>query len=185
MNPAGVISMREEKPSVFLWMCNFSLKSGRMRPPAEENLSVLSFYLRMIPPSQLALSHDCGIRCMTWKVLLTTQFDANEVFDAQVFQENPRGWGGFEQEGDVGAQLPVERGEVEVRRLLVKKRCVPHVFCTQCKSICGAVSKVYHWALTPAMSFSSARTFGCTLLLVMMKLTLDLLSPWQRRCPSL
>ena len=58
---------------------------------------------------------------------LTAQLDADEVFDAQVFQEHPRGGRGFEQEGDVGAQLAVERGEVEVRRLLVEKRRVPEV----------------------------------------------------------
>lgn len=61
------------------------------------------------------------------KLLLTAQFDPDEVLDSQVFQEHARGGRGLKQEGDVGAQLSVEGGEVEVRRLLVEKRRVPEV----------------------------------------------------------
>ena len=60
-------------------------------------------------------------------LLLTAQLDADEVLDSQVFQEDSRGGRGFEEEGDVCAQLPVEGGEVQVRRLLVEKRGVPKV----------------------------------------------------------
>lgn len=63
----------------------------------------------------------------TLQLLLTAQFDPDEVFDSQVFQEHPRGGRGLKQEGDIGAQLSVEGGEVEVRRLLVEKRSVPEV----------------------------------------------------------
>ena len=58
---------------------------------------------------------------------LTAQLDADEVLDAQVFQEHAGGGCGFEQEGHVGAQLAVEGGEVEVRRLLVEKRGIQEV----------------------------------------------------------
>lgn len=59
--------------------------------------------------------------------LLTAQFDPDEVFDAEVFQENTRGSRGFKQEGDLCAQLSMEGGKVEVRRLLVEKRSVPEI----------------------------------------------------------
>lgn len=59
--------------------------------------------------------------------LLTAQLDPDEVFDAQVFQEHAGRGRGFKQEGDVRAQLSVEGGKVEVRRLLVEKRSVPEV----------------------------------------------------------
>lgn len=60
---------------------------------------------------------------------LTAEFDADEVLDAQIFQEDPGGGCGFEQKGDVCVQLAVEGGEVQVRRLLVEKRRVPEVLC--------------------------------------------------------
>lgn len=60
-------------------------------------------------------------------LLLTTQFDPYEVFDAQVFQEHTRRGRGFKQEGDISTQLSVEGGKVKVRRLLVEKRSVPEV----------------------------------------------------------
>lgn len=60
--------------------------------------------------------------------MLTAQLDADEVFDSQVLEEDARGRGGFEEEGHVGAQLSVEGGEVEVRRLLVKEGGIPQVF---------------------------------------------------------
>ena len=60
---------------------------------------------------------------------LTAEFDADEVLDAQVLQEDPRGGRGFEQEGDVRVQLAVERGEVQVGRLPIEKRSVPEVPC--------------------------------------------------------
>lgn len=59
--------------------------------------------------------------------LLTAQLDTYEVLDAQVFQEDAGGGGGLEQEGDVGAQLSVKGGKMEVRRLLVEKGSVPEV----------------------------------------------------------
>lgn len=67
------------------------------------------------------------IKSAPLQLRLTAQFDPDEVFDAQVLQEDPGGGRGFEQEGDVCAQLSVEGGEVEVRRLLVEERRVPEV----------------------------------------------------------
>ena len=64
---------------------------------------------------------------MILQLLLTAQFDPDEVFDAQVLQEHTGGGGGFKQEGDIRAQLSVEGREVEVRRLLVEKCSVPEV----------------------------------------------------------
>ncbi|CAG5896353.1 unnamed protein product [Menidia menidia] len=49
----------------------------------------------------------------TSKENTTSQLDADEVLDSQVFQEHPRGGGGLKQEGDVRAQLAVEGGEVQ------------------------------------------------------------------------
>lgn len=59
---------------------------------------------------------------------LTAQFNPYEIFNAQVLQEHTGGGGGFKEEGNVGAQLSVEGGEVEVRRLLVEKSSVPQAF---------------------------------------------------------
>lgn len=57
---------------------------------------------------------------------LTAEFDPDEVLDAQIFQEDPRGGLCFKQEGDVCTQLSMEGGEVKVR-CLVKERSVPEV----------------------------------------------------------
>lgn len=65
---------------------------------------------------------------------LTAEFDPDEVFDAQIFQEDPGGGRCFKKEGDVCVQLSVEGGKVKVRRLLVKKRSVPDVFCKYSQS---------------------------------------------------
>lgn len=67
------------------------------------------------------------IKSSPFSLLLTAQLDPDEVFDAQVFQEHAGRGRGFKQEGDVRAQLSVEGGKVEVRRLLVEKRSVPEV----------------------------------------------------------
>ena len=61
------------------------------------------------------------------QLLLTAQFDPDEVFDAQVLQEHAGRGRGFKQEGDICTQLSVEGGKVEVRRLFVKKRSIPEV----------------------------------------------------------
>lgn len=58
---------------------------------------------------------------------LTAEFNPDEVLDAQIFQEDPRGGRRFKQEGDVCIQLSMEGGEVKVRCLRVKKRSVPEV----------------------------------------------------------
>lgn len=58
---------------------------------------------------------------------LTAEFDPDEVLDAQIFQEDPRGGRCLEQEGDVCIQLSMEGGKVKVRCLLVEKRGVPEV----------------------------------------------------------
>lgn len=58
---------------------------------------------------------------------LTSEFNPDEVFDAQILQEDPRGGRCFKQEGDVCTQLSMEGGEMKIRCLLVKKRSVPEV----------------------------------------------------------
>lgn len=58
---------------------------------------------------------------------LTAQLDSDKVFNSQVFEEHAaRGWG-LEKEGNISTELPVERGEVQVRRLLIEVGCVPEV----------------------------------------------------------
>lgn len=61
------------------------------------------------------------------QLLLTAQFNPDEVFDAQVFQKYTGGGYGFKQEGDICAQLSVESRKVEVRCLLVEKRSIPKI----------------------------------------------------------
>lgn len=58
---------------------------------------------------------------------LTLELDAYEVPDAQVLQEDTGGSAGLEEERDVGAQLTVERREVEVGRLCGEEGSVPEV----------------------------------------------------------
>ena len=60
-------------------------------------------------------------------LILTAEFDADEVLNAQVLQEHARGGSGLKQEGDVCAQLRLDCGEMEVRRFLVEERSVPEV----------------------------------------------------------
>lgn len=67
------------------------------------------------------------------KLWLTAEFNTDEVFDAQVFQEDSGERGSFKQERNVCAQLSMECGEVKVRGLLIKKCCIPNIFCTQNK----------------------------------------------------
>ena len=62
-------------------------------------------------------------------IALTAELHSDEVLEAQVLQEDPRGGAGLEVEGDVGAQLCLEGGEVEVRGLLVERGGVPRRLC--------------------------------------------------------
>lgn len=65
---------------------------------------------------------------------LTAEFDSDEVLDAQILQEDPRGGRSFEQKGDFCIQLPVKGGKVKIGGLLVEKCSVPVVVCkTQSK----------------------------------------------------
>lgn len=64
-----------------------------------------------------------------WAVKLTAYFNSYEVFDAKVFQEYPGQGGRFEEEGDVGADLGVERGEVQVGGLRVEGSSIPELPC--------------------------------------------------------
>lgn len=59
---------------------------------------------------------------------LTTELDADEVPDSQVFQKEAGGGGGFEEEGDIGTELGLKCGEVKVRCVFVEKHRVPQVF---------------------------------------------------------
>lgn len=60
---------------------------------------------------------------------LTFQFQADEVGVAQVLQEDAVGGAGLEVEGDVGAGLALEGGEVEVGRRRGERGGVPVVVC--------------------------------------------------------
>lgn len=60
---------------------------------------------------------------------LTGELQPDEVLEAQVFQEDPRRSAALEVEGDVGGQLGLQGGEVEVGGLLVERRRVPHGPC--------------------------------------------------------
>lgn len=64
-----------------------------------------------------------------WAVKLTAYFNSYEVFNAKVFQEDPRQGGCFEEEGDVCADLGVERGEVQVGGLRVEGSSIPELPC--------------------------------------------------------
>ena len=67
--------------------------------------------------------------------VLTAELHSDEVLEAQVLQEDPRGGAGLEVEGDVGAQLCLEGGEVEVRGLLVERGGVPRWLCRQTEGV--------------------------------------------------
>lgn len=58
---------------------------------------------------------------------LTTEFDSDEVLDAEILKENPGGGRRFKQEGDFCVQLPVEGGKVKIGGPLVEKCSVPVV----------------------------------------------------------
>lgn len=62
-------------------------------------------------------------------VKLTAYFNSYEVLNPQVFQEYPRGSRGFEEEGDVCADLSMEGGEVQVGSLSVEGSCIPELPC--------------------------------------------------------
>lgn len=72
---------------------------------------------------------------------LTAELQPYEVLEAQVLQENSRRSAGFEEEGDIGGELRLQRGEVEIGRLLVERRCVPDGLC-QRGGVGGEVEKV-------------------------------------------
>ncbi len=56
---------------------------------------------------------------------LTSELHSNEVFCAQIFQEDSGGSQGFEIERDVDAELGLNCWEVQVGRLLVEGSSVP------------------------------------------------------------
>lgn len=58
---------------------------------------------------------------------LTAQFNPNEVLNSQVLQEDAGGRAGLEEEGNIGAQLAVERGEVEVGGFFIEVGRIPEV----------------------------------------------------------
>lgn len=60
---------------------------------------------------------------------LTFQLQADEVGVAEVLQEDAVGGAGLEVEGDVGAGLALEGGEVEVGRRRGERGGVPVVVC--------------------------------------------------------
>lgn len=123
---------------------------------------VKSFIPRMILPHLVSHQREVQIRHLTQRVLLTAQFDPNEVSDAQVLQEDSWGWGGFKQKGDVCTQFAVKGGEVEVRCLLVEKCSVPDIFCKLCKAVHHEVLVLQLWSRCICACFSfckSSRTF--------------------------
>lgn len=60
---------------------------------------------------------------------LTAELQPYEVLEAQVLQEHSRRSAGLEVEGDIGGELRLQRGEVEIGRLLVERRRVPDGLC--------------------------------------------------------
>lgn len=56
---------------------------------------------------------------------LTAKLHSDEVLEALVLQEHSRRSAGLEVKGDVRRQLCLQGGEVQVRRLLVERGCVP------------------------------------------------------------
>lgn len=66
-------------------------------------------------------------RGQTQRETLTFQLQADEVGIAQVLQEDAVGGGGLKVEGDVGAGLAPEGGEVQVRGGGVERSRVPVV----------------------------------------------------------
>lgn len=62
-------------------------------------------------------------------VKLTAYFNSYEVLNPKVFQEHPGDGGGFEEEGDVCADLRMEGGEVQVGSLRVEGSSVPELPC--------------------------------------------------------
>lgn len=58
--------------------------------------------------------------------LLTAELRSDEVLEAQVLQEHSWRSTSLEVEGDVRGELCLQRGEVEVGRLLVERRCIPY-----------------------------------------------------------
>ena len=56
---------------------------------------------------------------------LTAQLHSDEVLEALVLQEHSGRSAGLEEEGDVGGELGLQRGEVQVRGLLVERGRVP------------------------------------------------------------
>lgn len=75
--------------------------------------------------------------CYRKRAGLTAQLDPDEVFNPQVFEEHAAGGRGLEKEGNIGAELAVERREVEVRSLLIEVSSVPEVTLREKESIVG------------------------------------------------
>lgn len=74
--------------------------------------------------------HVLRSRCASFysglNVLLTAELHSDEVLEAQVLQEHSWRSTSLEVEGDVRGELCLQRGEVEVGRLLVERRCIPY-----------------------------------------------------------
>lgn len=56
---------------------------------------------------------------------LTAQLQPDKVSDSQILQEDSRGRCGLEVKGDIDAELGVQRGVVQGRRLLIEGHGVP------------------------------------------------------------
>lgn len=56
---------------------------------------------------------------------LTAQLQPDKISDSQIFQEDSRGRCGLEVKGNIDAELGLQRGEVQGRRLLIKRHGIP------------------------------------------------------------
>lgn len=101
------------------------------------------------------------------QVSLTTEFDSDEVLDAQILQEDPRGGRRFKEEGDFRIQLSVEGGKVKIGGLLVEKCSVPVVvWKTQnkiLKCIMPFKKDSYAEVNSPKLLFVEKKLFHCSI----------------------
>lgn len=87
--------------------------------------------------------------------LLTAELRSDEVLEAQVLQEHSWRSTSLEVEGDVRGELCLQRGEVEVGRLLVERRCIPYrlwkentdasLFAVPCLHFINKETKQWNW----------------------------------------
>lgn len=111
------------------------------------------------------------------RVGLTAELQPYEVLEAQVLQEDSRRSAGLEEEGDIGGELRLQRGEVEIGGLLVEGGCVPNRLCGQRRGEEGGkkaaedenkvcrLSTLIQFSSPPALhTFITVTRFSCSLM---------------------